>query len=438
MTKPLDRGRRRTRGICLASLASDSLLVACTLLLIHAAAPQLTGDEGENANESNRQAGLLVNTVVARTEVAVTESRAFAGIVKARRSSELSFDRAGRIVGVMVEEGDRVESGQELAELDMRRLQTRKDSLADALTRARSALDALEPSAPVATNSDQQARLQQLRVELDRLQQQLTAQAAQTPGGPSFADRLSEVERQLTLVNESSRRQQIDAQSKRIAELEAQLADVELQLDDAQLVAPFAGMVALRHVNEGTVVAAGMPVVRLVEDTALSVWVGLPLNIAADVGLGQQIQVRIGKQVVAGSVRAKLPQIERSSRTRTVLLDLPADVHGSVLPGEVARAEIRTAGALEGIWLPLSALTRDVRGLWSVLVVESAAGNSIVARRVIELLHVEGERALVRGALDDGDRVIADGTFRVVPGQRVRSNDVSTRFSPVELSRDQS
>jgi multidrug efflux pump subunit AcrA (membrane-fusion protein) len=43
-----------------------------------------------------------------------------------------------------------------------------------------------------------------------------------------------------------------------------------------------------------------------------------------------------------------------------------------------------------------------------------------VVRRLVEPLHSEGDRSLVRGTLRPGDQVIAAGTHRVVPGVRVQ------------------
>lgn len=56
----------------------------------------------------------------------------------------------------------------------------------------------------------------------------------------------------------------------------------------------------------------------------------------------------------------------------------------------------------------------------------TAEGDQIVSRRDVEVLYLEGELARVRGTLDAGDLVIADGTHRVVPGQRVESIRVGT------------
>jgi len=47
----------------------------------------------------------------------------------------------------------------------------------------------------------------------------------------------------------------------------------------------------------------------------------------------------------------------------------------------------------------------------------------VALREAVEVLHVTGDRAYVRGTLNDGDRVIADGVHRVAPGTRVTEAD---------------
>ena len=410
-------------------------------LVLSVWATQLSAQD-EVADEASARKVLLVNTVVARLETSITQKSSFTGIVRARRTSELSFDRGGRVDRVQVAAGEIVESGQSLAQLDSRRLEIKKDNLESALARARDAWEQLEPAAETATDQQLQSTLQQLRGELNQLERDLTARSSPANQSPnssrSLADRVNDLERQLGILNQISRQQKIDAQSKLVSELEGQLEDLELQIGDATLKAPFAGMIAARHIDEGTVVSAGRPLFTLVEQQVLSVWVGVPADIAAQTRVGESLAVDLGGQTFSGSVRAKLPQLDRTTRTRVVILNLPASAADQVLPGAVARVGIRTQNELAGFWLPISAIQRDLRGLWSVFVVENVSDQPTVARRIIELLHVEMERVLVRGTLQDGDVVIADGTHRIVPGQKVRSKDVSAEFSASAISQDPS
>jgi RND family efflux transporter MFP subunit len=179
-----------------------------------------------------------------------------------------------------------------------------------------------------------------------------------------------------------------------------------------------------------------MPVVRLVEHEALQVWVGIPADLAKQLAAGSQVSVTIRGAEFVGTLLAKLPELDRTTRTRTVIVRLEEEAAANVLPGEVARVELEFPGSTDGIWLPHAALDRGLAGLWSVFVVvgESSAGS--VERRSVELLALEDERVLVRGALADGDRVIANGTHRVVPGQRVRGNDLRGAAGPVASGRE--
>ncbi len=46
-------------------------------------------------------------------------------------------------------------------------------------------------------------------------------------------------------------------------------------------------------------------------------------------------------------------------------------------------------------------------------------GGMAAVREVVEVLHVSGDRAYVRGSINDGDKLIADGVHRIAPGTLV-------------------
>ena len=78
-----------------------------------------------------------------------------------------------------------------------------------------------------------------------------------------------------------------------------------------------------------------------------------------------------------------------------------------------------------GYWLPARVLTESSRGLWSAYVAKPLAAprgeaTHRIARRLLEVTHQEADRVFVRGALRDGDAVVAEGIQRLVPGQLVR------------------
>jgi hypothetical protein len=110
--------------------------------------------------------------------------------------------------------------------------------------------------------------------------------------------------------------------------------------------------------------------------------------------------------------------------------------HGALRPGEQLELELDQWVGEPGVWLPLEALAEGARGLWSAYVVEPAkdaddpqgTGSLASTRgrlvaRPLEILYQTGDRVFVRGPLAPGERLVAAGLHRVVPGQLVRVLD---------------
>jgi len=97
--------------------------------------------------------------------------------------------------------------------------------------------------------------------------------------------------------------------------------------------------------------------------------------------------------------------------------------------GQTVQVDFSEAIAAEGIWLPTSALTEGIRGLWTcyVLVPNDNDGYT-VAPQSVEIIHQEADRVLVRGTLQPDDRVVANGTHRLVPGQPVEPLEQISQF----------
>jgi len=249
------------------------------------------------------------------------------------------------------------------------------------------------------------------RAAVDEVQQQLT-----------LAERQRDRRRQLHAQGAISR-EDLDQQIYGTGALRSRLVQAEAQVDDAEarlrqidvdlarsvLVAPFDGTVSRRRLDEGVVVSGGQALITLVEAAPL------------DLRPGQRHPVRVGDRRLQATVSALLPELDAGSRTATVVLRLPAE---DLPVGATARLSLRRSETGAGFWLPTTALVAAERGLWSVYVLGPAGpspeqGRQVV-RRLVEPLHSEGDRSLVRGTLRPGDRVIAAGTHRVVPGVRVQ------------------
>ena len=310
--------------------------------------------------------------------------REFAGEVQAGQSSRLGFEFPGQVAEVLVDVGDTVEAGQELARMDTRLLDSAREEL--------------------------QARRAELEAELDT------------------AERNLERVRSLQAERLASEREfdELDGRT-RVLRASLQRVDAALQangvrLEKSLLRAPFAAQVAERILDSGVVVAAGTPVVALVQDAVREVHAGVPSDLAATLRTGDIVSVRMGGQTLNGTVIGRGPVVDAATSSRTVRVAVAEDWS----PGTLAYVVLGVPVDIAGAWLPDVAVTEGARGTW---VVYTAIGQgdleAVLESRSVVVHHARGGELYVSGALQDGDQVVATGLHRLAPGQRVQTGEPS-------------
>ncbi|QDT67565.1 Multidrug export protein AcrE precursor [Planctomycetes bacterium MalM25] len=358
--------------------------------------------------------------------------RVYTGTLVAKRRSVLSFELAGKLLELSVDEGDRVAKNQPLARLDTRRLEAGLLQAKSELAQSRAVLKELEAGPRQQTIAAARAEVSNLAAQRDvaglRLRRrerlvQTTAISQEEYDEAVYTHRATvartEVaQKTLDELEAGTRVEQIEAQRALVAAIEARLADIHHQLDDAVMLAPYAGRIVRRRIDEGTIVAAGAPVFEQIEDASLEAWIGVPPRSAKALRVGGALEVTIDGRTVQATVQSVRAELDPETRTQNVVLRLE-DPKGLVA-GQVARVAVREPVAMTGYWTPTATLTPDRRGLWSVLVVDE---KGVVAGRPVEVIENDGDRTFVRGTLQAGERVIVEGAHRVVPGQRVRAVD---------------
>lgn len=327
---------------------------------------------------------LPVDVVAVRHVDGYDVRESFVGRVQSRRSSALGFERGGRLERVAFDAGDRVPAGAQLAELDTRALRARRREIAAAIQETR-------------------ARLALARVTTERRRKLHDAGHL----SPQELDEATYAE------------QALDAQ---LAAARATLENVDVSLALSVLEAPYAGSITARHVDEGTVVSAGQPILELIEDDALEVRIGVPPQLAGELEPGSRHQVEVEGHQHAATLQSVLATVEPATRTVAAIFRLD-DPTLPLRDGALARVALERRVAAEGFWLPLTALAESRRGLWSAYAVvrDPEADATLRAdRRQLQVIHPESDRAFVRGTLRDGEQVVATGVHRLVPGMRIR------------------
>jgi RND family efflux transporter MFP subunit len=332
---------------------------------------------------------LVVTTQAAREQATYAIRRSFVGRVEARRSTDVGFELGGAVLRIVVDEGDSVEPGQLLARLDTKRLAAKRAEQKARLHEA-------------------EARLSLIASTRERTLEALELNAVST-------QQWDEADRGLA------------AQEAVVRRVAAQIESIDVDVEKARLRAPFAGVIARRFVDEGTVVSPGEPLFRVLEIGHPEIRVGISAELAPSLSIGEERIVRANGRELTATIRALLPARNRETRTVDVVLTLPAKAAG-LRDGDLVAVELSQTVASGGFWLPRSALTESARGLWASYVAEPVGAGDVhvLARRELELIHVDGDSVFVRGTLNDGELVVTDGLQRLVPNQRValaREND---------------
>ncbi len=315
---------------------------------------------------------------------------AYAGEVRAREESPLSFRVGGNLVRRNVDAGARVRRGEVLAVLD-------PDDFA------------LQAQAAQAQLAAAEADLARARGDRDRY--------ARLVGDK--------------LISQSAYDAQVAAYKAAEGQARAARAQMDVMRNQeaySQLRAPRDGVIASRQAEAGQVVAAGQTVFTLAADGGREVAIGLPENRIRDFSVGQPVMVELWNapgQRLSGSIREIAPAADAQTRTYAARVSLAGDAVGQVELGQSARVYVQENGVKAALKLPLSAIQRGDDGGTAVWVVDPATGK--VRAQVVKLGPYGEVSVPVLDGVKATDWVVAAGGHLLREGQAVAPVDRNNR-----------
>jgi HlyD family secretion protein len=218
----------------------------------------------------------------------------------------LSTKIGGRLESLGIREGDKVTSGQEVAQVDttdarllLRQARAEREQAAAEL-RLRLAgarrEDVAELEAQVAQDAADLAGadrdLTRMQGLLDRGSGTTKARDDAKTRREMSAERLAARNQSLARMRSGSRAEEIDAARARLASTEARIAQLEQQIEDATVKSPVSGVVTEKIAEAGETLqpAAGLCVITNLDDAWLTVYVAEPD--LARLRLGQDVEVK--------------------------------------------------------------------------------------------------------------------------------------------------
>jgi RND family efflux transporter MFP subunit len=185
---------------------------------------------------------------------------------------------------------------------------------------------------------------------------------------------------------------------------EADLVVARKALGDAVLVAPFAGIVSLRHAQPGERVPLDAKVVSIVDLSRLQLEASVPPAAIGQVRIGQPISFRVegfGERDFAGRIERINPAATAGSRSISVYATID-NREGLLRGGMFAQGALTLSRIETALAVPASAVREEI-GQTYVYAIE----NGLIRRKNVKVGPADaGGRVQVLEGLAAGDRVV--------------------------------
>lgn len=348
----------RSRRPAFALYALPLVLVACS-----------GGDRQTQGSPSGR-GGPMGPTPVAAVTVAprdLSRTITVTGPVEPIRTVQVSAQTGGTLLEVLVEEGDRVRSGQLLARLDSREISAQLEHAKAVLANAQTAYQ----------------RAKDLRT----------------------GDLISEAELDAARSSHDMAKADVELWSTRLA--------------FCRITAPVSGVVTRKLVEKGNTVSSGDELFEIADDSKLVVRVQVSeldvVRLRPGLAVSLKLDAYPGREI-GGHIRRIFPAADPSSRLVPVEVELdPRPAGVDARPGFLARVAFSLDRRDSVLAVPAAALGTSAAGSF-VYVVQA----DTLVRRPVKTGRTASGWVEVTGGLTPGERVVSSGQVNLRPGAPVR------------------
>ena len=353
-----------SRGKTLFPMGHWVLLVFLAFLLL--ATGCSPSPEADSSNGPAQRPPTQVVAVAAKVE-AVADTLSLIGSLAADEMVALQSETAGVIERIAFEEGQQVEMGQLLMELDQSKL----------------AASVVEAQANLALSQSNFERNQEL-----------------------FDGKLIS-------------RQEFDQARTRFEADQALLDLRKRQLKDTRITAPFRGVVGVREVSPGQVISPNVTLTWLVSLDPIKLEFNVPERFLSVCRQGQTLEVKVAAYPeisFTGEVYFVAPFVEPELRTTLVKARI-ANEESLLKPGMFATVDLTLTVREEAIVIPEPALFRSLDEERAMVYVIDQAGQAQM--RTVRVGERKARKVEILQGLTAGEEVIVEGTQKIGPGSPV-------------------
>jgi len=312
------------------------------------------------------------------------------GSIVAAQHSELSFELAGKVTFIHVKEGQFIEKGEVIAQLNDLEL--------------------------LLSYQKQQAIIEQAKAL------QIEANNEHKRSERLFKEKL------ISLADLDDARTNHLVASNHLTVTLAQLEIINNNLKKLVLLAPFSGIVARKFIEQEYNVAVGQPIVRLDNEQGFEVEFWLSQRLINQLEIGHVVDIKtrhiLKKQLTDLAVITEISQVNKINAMALVTAKLSGKTQNIfngdsvqvIFSPQANSAKIKTKSA--GISAPATAVNISAKQEYSVFKYNDKTKQ--LAEIVINNVSFEGDSVFFHGQLSRGDIIASSGVSLLRNGQRVQ------------------
>jgi RND family efflux transporter MFP subunit len=302
----------------------------------------------------------------------------------------------GYLKSRLVDIGDRVRAGQQLAEIEAPELDQQ-------IRQAEAAVEQAQ-----ASQEQAQATLEQGKSNRDLAR--VTAERWKTLAAQGVVSQQDNDTNQAQLVAQNANVQALEkaisAQRSNVTAAKANLARLQDVQSYRSVKAPFDGIVTLRNVDVGALVSTGTTLLyRIAQTETLRVYVNVPQDNASAIHVGQPAQLSLSNfpgRRFHGAVARTSKALDPSSRTMLVEVDVP-NSDGALFPGMYAEVDLSSTRQNVPLLVPASALIIRADGA-QVGVVST---DGVVHLKKVAIGRDYGDRVEIAQGVEEGTTILS-------------------------------
>lgn len=309
------------------------------------------------------------------------------GTVQAQKTVDVRPQVGGRLLKLEFKEGEQVEAGDVLAQIDPRTYR---------------------------------ADYQQARARMHSDQAQLATARADLKRSRKLSDK--------NYISQQALKTQANKVDQLKATVEADRAtmkDAKIKLDYTKIKAPISGLAGIRQVDPGNVLGTSDSIVTLTHVHPINVMFTLPAKNLTQVRNGQARHPlpvaainRTSDKVLADDGHLKVidNHIDPDTGTFTLKSRFP-NKDSELWPGEFVNVRLKVSSAQNALVIPVQAVQRGSDGDYVYLLQDD---DTVAVQPITVAGQADDTHVLVADGLDAGDRVVSAGQFRLKDGSEVK------------------